>query len=136
MVYPFLKKGSTNAPHHKGKTFQEIQYFDHIHISQFLLQNKAILHFLDTLYHPNSLFIILVYPFMKRDSYLHAPHQNSKTFQETLNNLVPPKNVGPQKIFGPQKVFRPEKFLVPKKFWSQKNFCSQKYFCSQKNFWY
>ena len=50
LFYPFLKKGSTNAPHHKGKTFQETQYFDHIHIFPFLHQNKAILHFLDILY--------------------------------------------------------------------------------------
>ena len=49
-VYPFLIKGSTNAPLHKGRTFQETQYFDHTHISPFLHQKKAILHFLDTLY--------------------------------------------------------------------------------------
>ena len=41
LVHTFLKKGSMNAPHHKGKTFQETQYLDHIHISQFLHQNKA-----------------------------------------------------------------------------------------------
>ena len=45
LVYPFLKKGTTNAPHHKGKNFHEIKYFDHILISPFLHQNKAILIF-------------------------------------------------------------------------------------------
>ena len=40
-----FEKGSTNLPHHKGKTFQETQYFDHFHTYQFLHQNKSILHF-------------------------------------------------------------------------------------------
>ena len=45
LFYLFLKKRSTNALHHKGKTFQEKQYFDHVHISNFFQQNMWIFIF-------------------------------------------------------------------------------------------
>ena len=39
LFYPFLKKGSQNAPSKKDKTFQETQYFDHNHLSNYFHQN-------------------------------------------------------------------------------------------------
>ena len=45
LVYPFLNKGSQNAQLQEGKTFQETQYFDHVHISHFFHQNMWIFIF-------------------------------------------------------------------------------------------
>ena len=45
LVYPFLNKVSQNAQLQKGKTFQETQYFDHVHISYFFHQNMWIFIF-------------------------------------------------------------------------------------------
>ena len=45
LVYPYSKTSSQNVQHHKGKTFQEIQYFDHTHISQFFRKIKSIFIF-------------------------------------------------------------------------------------------
>ena len=50
LILSIFEKGSTNLPHHKGKTVPQTQYFDHFHTYQFLHQNKSILHFSDTLY--------------------------------------------------------------------------------------
>ena len=45
LVQPFLKKSPKNAQLQKGKTFQETQYFDHVHISNFFQQNMWIFIF-------------------------------------------------------------------------------------------
>ena len=44
------EKGSQNAPHQKGKTFQETQYFDHAHTSHFFPPKSVDFSSLDTLY--------------------------------------------------------------------------------------
>ena len=49
-VHVFGKKGSKTAPTHNEKLFQESNYIDESHISQFLAFRKFSI-FLDTLYH-------------------------------------------------------------------------------------
>ena len=65
LVYPFLKKDTTNAPHQKGKHFQGSQYFDPIIISQCSLKIRPFYFF----GHPVWLkwpFISLVPPFFRK----------------------------------------------------------------------
>ena len=45
LAYPLLKKDTQNAQLQKGKTFQETQYFAHVHISHFFHQNMSIFIF-------------------------------------------------------------------------------------------
>ena len=97
--YPFLKKSSQNAPHQKGKTFQETQYFDQCPYISFFPTKMCGFSFFG---HPLRLkqpFIGLGYPFFKKGSQ-NAPHQKGKTFQETKNfdhahisQFFSPKNV-------------------------------------------
>ena len=48
LAYPLLKKDTQNAQLQKGKTFQETQYFAHVHISHFFHQNMSIFIFWTT----------------------------------------------------------------------------------------
>ena len=81
LVYLFLKKSTTNVPHHKCKTFHETQYFDHILISQFLHQNKAIFIFW-TPFMAKWPCISFVYPFLIKCS-TNASYNKGKTFHKT-----------------------------------------------------
>ena len=83
LVYPFWKEVSQNAPHQKGKTFQETQYFDKVYTYHFFPPKYVDFHFLDG--HPvwlKKLFIGLFYPFLKKGSQ-NAPYNKGKIFQET-----------------------------------------------------
>ena len=81
MFYPFLKKGSQNAPYNKGKIFQETQYFDHDHLSYFFTKICGFSFFGHPVWLKYS-FNGLAYPLLKKDTQ-NAQLQKGKTFQET-----------------------------------------------------
>ena len=69
LVLPIFEKGSQNAPSKKDKTFQETQYFDHDHLSNY--------------FHQNMWIFIIWTPCIEKKGSKNAPHEKGKTFQET-----------------------------------------------------
>ena len=96
LVLSIFEKGSQNAPSKKDKTFQETQYFDHDHLSNFFHQTMWIFIMWTPCMSKIALNWLGLSIFEKGSQ--NAPHQKGKTFRETkffdhvhISHFFPPK---------------------------------------------
>ena len=79
LVLSIFEKGSQNAPSKKDKTFQETQYFDHDHLSNYFHQNMWIFIMWTPCMAKIAFYWLAVSIFEKKGS-KNAPHEKGKTF--------------------------------------------------------